>query len=325
MSSTELAVAADRQMKTPIPLHNGVMSPDKWTLFGRMSVALSNTDFIPKGMRGNPPAIMGCMVYGDALGLHPAIALKEIHVIDGKVGLSGALMLAKIREAGHKVKFVTMRDADGGFIGVTAQGERIAMMKEGRKLVPTTVEEDEWSFTIADAHTAGLLPQESAKAAWNRYPQAMCRWRAVSGLARFLFADVFAGGAVYVPEEAEEAADEAARVRNGAVVERDDPETADYGDDPDLAGWLVALFAAANSIEQGRWMPKKIKLALKGKTQDEREEVARQVAEWIAEQGLDAPPRPNSEAEAETVEDAVVVEPDEDIPFGHEDDDGPLV
>jgi hypothetical protein len=303
--------------KPPAPLYNGVMAPDKWTMFGRMAVELADTDFAPKGLRKNPPALLAVMCYGDSLGLHPMVALKECHSIDGKVGISGALMLALIRQAGHKVKFVTIRDSDGKFIGVEAHGQRMKEEREGRKKVMVVDDEDVWSFTMADAEQAELL----SKHGWKKYPQAMCRWRAVAGLARFLFPDVFAGQAIYTPDEAEEAAYNERRVINGAPVDAtggdDEP---DYGDDPELAAWLVALFACANTIEQGRWMPKKIKLALKGKTQEEREEVAREVAAWIAEQGVDAPPRP--EPAAEDAGEGEIVEPeDENIPFGVDDED----
>jgi hypothetical protein len=39
---------ATRQANSALPLYNGVISPDRWTTFGRMAHAVANTDFVPK-------------------------------------------------------------------------------------------------------------------------------------------------------------------------------------------------------------------------------------------------------------------------------------
>ena len=103
--------------RAPLALHNGVIAPDRWAMFGRMAHVVANTDFAPKGMRGKPDAILACLMYGDSLALHPSVSLTDIFIVDGKPGVSGALMLAKIRESGHKVSFETLRADDGTYIG----------------------------------------------------------------------------------------------------------------------------------------------------------------------------------------------------------------
>jgi hypothetical protein len=117
-----------------------------------------------------------------------------------------------------------------------------------------------------------------------KYPAVMCRWRALAQLSRFLFADLFSGVSVYTPDEAEEAAAaERFRLRNGAeqAEQAADPEAIDYGDDPELAGWLIALISAVNDLEPGRWLPKKVALEMKGKTQEQREQFAQGLVKWI--------------------------------------------
>lgn len=299
---------AQRQMNAPIPLHNNVISPDKWTTFGRIAYAVAKTDFVPKDLRGKPEAVMACLLYGDSLGLHPSVALTDIYIVDGKPGVSGALMLAKIREAGHRVKFKWVLDEQGDRIGSTAYGQRIVRKTVGRRIVEEVEDEDEWTYTLEDATAAGLYPNSSPKAAWTKTPMVMCRWRALAQLARFLWPDLFRGGSVYLPDEAEEAADANRRNRNGAQTQAAASEDGgiEYGDDPALAAWLVALFAAANEIEDGVWLPKKVRLALKGKEQSERETLAGEVVAWIEERNGIVPSRPEPEEE---IEDAVVVDP----------------
>lgn len=293
---------AQRQMNAPIPLHNRVISPDTWTTFGRIAYAVAKTEFVPKDLRGRPEAVMACLLYGDSLGLHPSVALTDIYIVDGKPGVSGALMLAKIREAGHKVKFKWVLDDRGDRVGATAYGQRIVRRTVGRKVVEEVEDEDEWTYTLEDAKVAGLYPNSNAKAAWMKTPMVMCRWRALAQLTRFLWPDLFRGGSIYLPDEAEEAADTNRRNRNGAQSTAADGGI-EYGDDPSLAAWLVALFAAANEIEEGVWLPKKVAMALKGKTQDERETVASEIVAWIEERNGIVPNRP----EDENIEDAEIV------------------
>jgi hypothetical protein len=83
---------------------------------------------------------MACLVFGDSLGLHPSTALKEVFVADGKVGISGALMLALIRNAGHKIEWeeITTENIEqtvlgDGFVGWKCIGQR----DRGRARSPT--------------------------------------------------------------------------------------------------------------------------------------------------------------------------------------------
>lgn len=311
--STEIA---ERQPSQPmLPLHNGVISPDKWQVFGRMAVRFAGTDFVPSGLRNKPEAVLACLVFGDSLGLHPSTALKEVYVADGKVGISGALMLALIRKAGHKIEWeeVTTTELDksefgDGFLGWKCIGTR-------RDAEGKDEEVDTWTYTMEDAKRANLYPNSSGKAAWMKTPKLMCRWRALAQVARFHFSDVFVGQAVYLPDEAEEASYNSRATRNGVPVEQEErrpDEGPDYGDDPELAAWLLMLFAATNHTEPGRWLPKKIELALKGKTQEQREELAAELVAWLEGAGVIPPERPvpiNLDDEHEEVEGMIVDDP----------------
>ena len=45
--------------------------------------AISRTDFVPKELRGNPAAILACVMYGREWGLGPMESLQLIDMIDG--------------------------------------------------------------------------------------------------------------------------------------------------------------------------------------------------------------------------------------------------
>jgi hypothetical protein len=64
---------------------------------------IANTDFIPKSMRGNLPAILACVATGRALGLADMNALRSIHIIDGRATYSAELMVQLVRRAGHSI------------------------------------------------------------------------------------------------------------------------------------------------------------------------------------------------------------------------------
>lgn len=140
---------------------------------------IAGTDFIPKGLRGNLPAIMACVQTGRALGLPDMAALRSIHIVDGKATFSAELMVSLVRRAGHSIT------------GETGDGVATVRGRRGDNGDEMTV-----TWTLAMAERAGLKGKQN----WQRYPEAMLWARAVSQLCRMLFADVFIG-ATYTPEE----------------------------------------------------------------------------------------------------------------------------
>lgn len=140
---------------------------------------IATTDFIPKGLRGNMPAILACVQTGRALGLPDMAALRSIHIVDGKATFSAELMVSLVRRAGHSIT------------GTSAEGSATVSGRRGDNADEMTV-----TWTLAMAERAGLKGKQN----WQRYPEAMLWARAVSQLCRMLFPDVFIG-ATYTPEE----------------------------------------------------------------------------------------------------------------------------
>lgn len=142
---------------------------------------IASTDFIPKSLRGNLPAILACVATGRALGLPDMAALRSIHIIDGKATFSAELMVSLVRKAGHSIQGEI---TDGKATVVGRRGDN------GDEMTST--------WTTEMAQRAGLVNKDN----WKKYPEAMLWARAVSQLCRMLFADVFAGQ-TYTPDEAE--------------------------------------------------------------------------------------------------------------------------
>jgi hypothetical protein len=143
---------------------------------------IANTEFVPRDLRGNLPAIMACVATGRALGIADITALRSIHIIDGRPTYSAELMVMLARRAGHSIQ------------GEVEEGRAVV---RGKRL--DNGDEMTVTWTLAMAERAGLLSKQN----WRKYPEAMLWARAVSQLCRELFADCFAG-ATYVPEELED-------------------------------------------------------------------------------------------------------------------------
>ncbi len=136
----------------------------------------------------SPEKVLLLAETGDMLGLHPIAALQSIHIIEGKPTLSANIMSALVRDRGHKLRVTTK--------GSWAEGTFVATAVIIRKDDPDFEFSVEWSKERAQR--AGLL---SKKGAWQSYPEAMCKARAISEVIREGAADALMGLGAYVPEE----------------------------------------------------------------------------------------------------------------------------
>jgi hypothetical protein len=156
--------------------------------------ALSKTPLLPDSYRNQPASVLWALEYGRALGLDVVTTITTIHVIKGKPTQSADLMLSRARAAGHRVRIQSDR---------TRCVVRIVRADD-----PESETAIEW--TLEDAVTAGLCEirngrpwSRSSKGepqAWEKYPRAMLRARAVSEAVREACPEVL-HGAIYTPEE----------------------------------------------------------------------------------------------------------------------------
>lgn len=160
-------------------------SPDLLNTAVNLAKRISDTEFVPKPMRGKPDQVMAALLVGRELGLGPMTALNHINIVDGKAAVDSALKQGKAESAGARFKVVEMTD------------ERctIHAWSAGDAGQPTVIV---WS--MKDAQRAGLTNKDN----WKRYPRKMLFRRAMSEAC-----DVVAGAAVLgLPPTIDEAADE---------------------------------------------------------------------------------------------------------------------
>lgn len=147
------------------------------------------------------------MLIAQAEGMHPAIAARDYHVIQGRPTLKADAMLARFHQAGGKVTWneYTPERVSGTFSH--SQGGTV---------------EIEW--TIAQAKAANLTNKDT----WRQYPRQMLRARVISEGIRTVFPGVAVG--VYTPEEAEDFTSPASRavVETVTTVPADEPAPADW-------------------------------------------------------------------------------------------------
>lgn len=122
------------------------------------------------------------MLIAQAEGLHPAIAARDYHIIQGRPSLKADAMLSRFQSVGGKIKWHELTDTIADATFSHTQGGDIRL-----------------SWDIARAKQAGLL---TGKDNWSKYPRAMLRARLISEAIRTIFPSCVTG--VYTPEEIED-------------------------------------------------------------------------------------------------------------------------
>lgn len=139
--------------------------------------------FAKSGLFGvkTPDQALALMALCEAEGMHPAIAVRDYHIIQGKPALKADAMMARFQAAGGRVRWLEMTD------------ERVA----GEFTHPAggTVVID---WDVQRATVAGFWGKDN----WKKFPRAMLRARVISEGIRTVFPGVVIG--VYTPEEVQD-------------------------------------------------------------------------------------------------------------------------
>lgn len=151
-----------------------------------LAEVIANTDFVPRGLRGNQPAILAAILYGHEVGLEPMQSLAKIAVIDGKPSLAAEAQRALILAAGHELWLEESTVTRAVWAG----------RRRGSKQTTRV------TWTLDDAKRARI----GGKQNWQSYPRQMLSARASAELARAVFADVIGGMAA--TEELDDFGDE---------------------------------------------------------------------------------------------------------------------
>ena len=144
----------------------------------KMAVAIAKSKMF--GMKTADEAF-ALMLIAQAEGMHPAIAARDYHVIQGRPTLKADAMLARFQNAGGKVQWDVYTDAE-----VTGTFSH----PSGGSLKLT------WTF--AQAKSIGLTGKDN----WKYYPRAMLRARCISEGIRTVYPGCVVG--TYTAEELEE-------------------------------------------------------------------------------------------------------------------------
>jgi len=128
-----------------------------------------------------PEEAMSIMLLCQAENLHPAVAMRDYHVIQGRPALKADAMLARFQAAGGKVDWKTYTDEQvTGLFSHPAGGSL------------------EVTWTIQQAKSIGIANKDN----WRNYPRAMLRARVLSEGIRAVYPGVVVG--VYTPEEVQD-------------------------------------------------------------------------------------------------------------------------
>lgn len=129
----------------------------------------------------NKDQAVALMLLCQAEGLHPAIAARDYHIIQGRPALKADAMLARFQQAGGSVQWKDYTDEK-----VTG----IFSHPSGGSL--------EVTWTLAQAKAVGIANKDN----WKNYPRAMLRARCVSEGIRSVYPGCVVG--VYTPEEVQD-------------------------------------------------------------------------------------------------------------------------
>lgn len=158
----------------------------------RMALAVAKSGLF--GVK-TPDQAMALMLVAQAEGMHPAIAARDYHVINGRPTLRADAMLARFQAAGGKVEWGEYTDKRVVGTFSHPQGGNVRI---------------EWTTDMAISANLTKNPT------WKSYPRQMLRARCISEGIRTIYPGVAIG--TYTPEEAEDMAPRPARDM-GAVEE----------------------------------------------------------------------------------------------------------
>jgi len=144
----------------------------------KMATAMAKSGLF--GMK-TPDQAFALMLLCQGEGMHPAIAVRDFHIIQGRPTLKADAMLARFQNAGGKVQWDVYTDAE-----VTGTFSH----PSGGSLKLT------WTF--AQAKSIGLTGKDN----WKNYPRAMLRARVISEGIRTVYPGCVVG--TYTAEELEE-------------------------------------------------------------------------------------------------------------------------
>jgi hypothetical protein len=156
---------------------NREMSMGVWHMINAVAQDVYKSRLFPVS---SPQQAAAIMLKGYEIGLGLMASFEFVQVVKGHVGLSpkGALALLHNSPKIEKIVLTRLENEKGQFIGYQCR------MKRNNGFEHT----ERW--TLDDAVTAQLMKPDSN---WQKYPENMCKWRAIGFAADVAAPDVTAG------------------------------------------------------------------------------------------------------------------------------------
>lgn len=175
---------------------------------GQLAVTLSAAKALPEALQDKPNDVLLILLTARDLGVSLTTAIREFHIINGKVTTSPKVRLAMVRQQGHGLVWPHGPQVKDGELKACVCGEDgkndgvVATWHAMRHDMPgvlhsSTYTQDMASRVAAKEHGRNIKLNE--KSTWKSYPERMLSWRALGYLLDDVFPEV--GTGLYSPDE----------------------------------------------------------------------------------------------------------------------------
>lgn len=183
----------------------------------QMATSLSAAGALPVPLRNKPNDVFLVLLTARDLGVSPTVAIRECHVIEGRITVSPKLKMAMVNERGRVEGWSVWPDPENGpHFATWYASRRDRIGADGKPLVFRS------TFSWAEAQRIPKMADHRCESAdvhhaqckckqnWANYGKRMLSWRALG----FLMDDVFpeVGTGLYSPDEMGAITDDDGRV-----------------------------------------------------------------------------------------------------------------
>lgn len=180
----------------------------------QLAVTIAGAATAPRALQGNPNDAFMVLLTARDTGVGLTTAIREFHVIDGKVTLSPKVKLAMVRQQGvgkvypHQAPRMVMHNGEPVEVVCPcgergpANGDTSATWHAERADEPGILHTSTFTLEMAQQVKARENKQNitlAEKSTWKQYPQRMLSWRALGYLLDDVFSEV--GTGLYSPDE----------------------------------------------------------------------------------------------------------------------------
>lgn len=157
---------------------------------------LVKSGFLPSAIK-TPEQALTIMLTGKELSLGMMESLRSINVVQGKPCMSAQLLLGLCYRT---------KEVEQAFFEKQSPSEVVFVLKRRGEPAYKAV------WTMDRAKALGLAGKDN----WNKQPQTMLQWRAISEACRLKFPDAICG--LYTPEEIADGVDVAENPQTGEII-----------------------------------------------------------------------------------------------------------